>query len=281
MFVKDNEPLISQADFIQVTAEAVRDVFRGEQILTPQIRCSHAIKGRVPEAKDKPAAQLQDWERTLYYERMMFCIEIPTLFEQVGGNQLTLVVGGVKSFNLDNLWNKKGSPEHFKVFVGFKNMVCTNLCVRTDGLLGDFRVSSLEQLRQGVLQLLRSYDEHRHLRQLEALTRYSLTEHQFAQLIGRCRMYQHLPTAAKQRIPALLYGDQQLGTVVRDYYRDENFCRDNDGSINLWKFYNLFTEANKSSYIDTFLPKSINALDFTFQVQDALDGNNARNWYLS
>jgi hypothetical protein len=28
VFVKDNEPLISQADFIQVTAEAVREVFR-------------------------------------------------------------------------------------------------------------------------------------------------------------------------------------------------------------------------------------------------------------
>lgn len=29
-FVNDNEPLISQADFIHVTAEAVRNVFRGE-----------------------------------------------------------------------------------------------------------------------------------------------------------------------------------------------------------------------------------------------------------
>ena len=281
VFVKDNEPLISQADFIQVTAEAVRDVFRGEQILTPQIRTSHPVKGRVPDARNKPAIQLQDWEKTLYYERMMFCIEIPTLFDTVGGNKLTLVVGGVKAYNLDNLYNRKGSAEHFKVFVGFRNLVCTNLNVRSDGFVGDLRVSTLEQLRKGVLNLLRTYDQHRHLRQMEALTRYSLTEHQFAQLVGRCRLYQHLPVAAKRRIPELLFGDQQLGTVVRDYYKDENFCRDEDGSINLWRFYNLFTEANKSSYIDTFLPKSINALDFTFQVQDALDGNNARNWYLS
>ncbi|MCI1188025.1 DUF3871 family protein [Hymenobacter sp. DH14] len=280
VFAKDNERTLSMADFIQVTSEAVRDVFRGEQILTPQIRVSHVIKGRIPEAKDKPASQLLDWEQTVRFERMMFAIEVPTLFETVGGNTLTLVIGGVKAYNLDNLTGRK-CPEHFKVFVGFKNLVCTNLAIRTDGLLGDLRVSSLEQLRQGVLTLLREYDQHRHLRQLEALTRYSLTEHQFAQLIGRCRMYQHLSTAAKQRIPALLYGDQQLGTVVRDYYRDENFCREEDGSINLWKFYNLFTEANKSSYIDTFLPKSINALDFTFQVQDALDGSTAGSWYLS
>ena len=118
VFVKDNEPLISQADFIQVTAEAVRDVFRGEQILAPQIRVSHPIKGRIPEAKDKPAAQLNEWETTLRYERLMFAIEVPTLFENIGGNPLTLVVGGVKAYNLDNVLNRKGSPEHFKVFVG-------------------------------------------------------------------------------------------------------------------------------------------------------------------
>lgn len=281
VFVKDNEPLISQADFIQVTAESVREVFRGEQILTPQIRTSHPIKGRIPEAKNKPAAQLEDWERTLYYERMMFCIEIPTMFETVGGNQLTLVVGGVKAYNLDNLYNRKGTAEHFKLFVGFENMVCTNLCVRTDGYLGDLRVSSLEQLRQGVLQLLRSYNQHRHLRQLQALTQYALTEHQFAQLIGRCRMYQHLPAAAKQRIPALLYGDQQLASVCRDYYRDKSFCRDENGDISLWRLYNLFTGANKSTYIDQFLDRSVNALDFACQVQDALDGSTARSWYLS
>lgn len=65
VFVKDNESLISQFDFIQVMAEDVRDVFRGKQILTPQVRVSHPIKGRTPEAKDKPASQLHNWERTL------------------------------------------------------------------------------------------------------------------------------------------------------------------------------------------------------------------------
>ena len=280
VFVKDNEPLISQADFIQVTAEAVRDVFRGEQILMPQVRVSHPIKGRTPDAKDKPAKDLHDWERTLYYERMMFAIEIPTMFDTIGGNRLTLIVGGVKAYNLDNLYNRKGSVEHFKLFVGFENMVCTNLCVRTDGYLGDVRVSSLEQLRKAIYQLLHSYDHHRHLRQLQGLTEHSLSEQQFAQLVGRCRMYPHLPTKAKQQIPLLLYGDQQLATVCKDYYRDQSFCRDEEGNISLWRLYNLFTGANKSTYIDQFLDRSVNALDFATQVQDALDGSNA-SWYLS
>ena len=280
VFVRDNEPLISQADFIQVTAEAVRDVFRGEQILAPVVRVSHPRKGRIPEAKDKPAAQLQECERTLYYERMAFCIEVPTLFETVGGNPLTLVVGGVKAFNLDNVLARKGSPEHFKLFVGFENMVCLNMCVRSDGYAGDVRASSLEQLEKAVLNLLRSYDPRRHLRQMEALTRYSLTEHQFAQLVGRCRLYQHLPPKVKTSIPALLYGDQQLAAVCRDYYNDRSFCREENGDISVWKLYNLLTGANKSTYIDQFLDRSVNALDFAVQVQDALEGRGT-SWYLS
>jgi len=280
VFVKDNEPLISQADFIQVTIGAVREVFRGEQVLAPHVRVSHPIKGRIPEAKDKPAAQLQDWERTLYYERLMFAIEVPTLLETVGGNPLTLVVGGVKSYNLDNLYNRKGTAEHFKLFIGFENMVCTNMCVRSDGFAGDVRASSLDQLEKAILSLLRTYDPRQHLRQLQALTEHSLTERQFAQLVGRCRMYQHLPVPAKQQIAPLLYGDQQLATVCKDYYRDQSFCRDENGDISLWRLYNLFTGANKSTYIDQFLDRSVNALDFALQVQSAVEGRSM-SWYLS
>ncbi|MFC7669031.1 DUF3871 family protein [Hymenobacter humi] len=109
---------------------------------------------------------------------------------------------------------------------------------------------------------------------LQALTNYSLTEHQFAQLIGRCRMYQHLPAPTKQHIPALLYGDQQLASVCKDYYRDQSFCCDENGDLNLWRLYNLFTGANKSTYIDQFLDRSVNALDFAVQVQDALEGRS-------
>lgn len=279
VYVKDNEPLISQSDFIQTTEDIVSTIFRGEHIHSPQIRCSHPIKGRTPEAKHKPANQLQDWEKTLYYERMMFAIEIPTVFDSIDGNALTLTVGGVKAYNLDNLYNKKGAAEHFKVFIGFKNMVCTNLCVRTDGYLADLRVSSLEQLHSAIYQLLDSYDQHLHLKQMQTLTEYSITERQFAQLLGRCRMYPHLPTEDRKQIPTLLYGDSQLTSVCKDYYKDVNFCRQDDGNINLWRLYNLFTGANKSTYIDQFLDRSVNALDFASQIQGALQHGDS--WYLN
>ncbi|NDK54774.1 DUF3871 family protein [Pontibacter fetidus] len=279
VYVKDNEPLISQADFIQATQEAASIIFRGEQILSPQIRCSHPIKGRIPEAKDKPANQLLEWERTLYYERMMFLLEIPSIVNTVDNNQLTLTIGGVKAYNLDNLYNKKGAAEHFKVFVGFNNLVCTNLCVRTDGYLADLKVSHIDQLYACIQQLLSTYDQHQYLKQMQTLTEYSITEQQFAQLLGRCRMYLHMPTEEKKQIPPLLYGDSQLTTVCKDYYRDTNLCKKEDGNISLWKFYNLLTGANKSTYIDQFLDRSVNALDFTSQIQGAIQGQSS-SWYI-
>lgn len=47
----------------------------GETILEPTVRLSHPITGRIPEAKDKPARELLEHEKTLFYERMAFLIE--------------------------------------------------------------------------------------------------------------------------------------------------------------------------------------------------------------
>ncbi len=109
VFLKDNEPLISHSDFIETVMQVVEDNFHYDTILNPNIRVSHPIKGRVPNAKNKPASELLDHEKTLYYERMAFVIEIPTIQEEIDGCNLSLMVGGVKSFSIDNLYNKKRS----------------------------------------------------------------------------------------------------------------------------------------------------------------------------
>ncbi len=79
VFSKDNEPLISHGDFIQTTYDVINHCFKGEDILSPSIRVSHPIKGRTPEARYKPANQLEDHEKTIYYERAMFVFEIPSI----------------------------------------------------------------------------------------------------------------------------------------------------------------------------------------------------------
>lgn len=65
------------------------------------------IKGRISEAMNKPVNSLLDSDKTIYYERMMFCIEIPTIFEDIAGNRLNLAIGGVRAYNQENLYSKK------------------------------------------------------------------------------------------------------------------------------------------------------------------------------
>ena len=280
VFLKDNECAISQSDFIDTVMEVAAQSYYGERILKPSIRLSHPIKGRLPEAKDKPVSQLQEWEKTVYYERMMFVIEIPTITDDINGQAVTFTLGGIKAYNQDNLYGKKGADEHFKLFAGFQNRVCTNLSVWSDGFSGDIKVKNLAQLRNAVLNMLLSFNPVEQVQRMRSLVDYSLTEQQFAQLIGRCKMHQYLPSADKERIDTLLFGDQQIATVCRDYYRDNSFCRSGDGNINLWKLYNLFTGAAKSTYIDQFLERSVSAARLVEGIRDGM--NNIRSsWYLN
>jgi hypothetical protein len=279
VFVKDNQTLISHAEFIETAMKLAMDVFHGEDILKPSIRLSHPIKGRVPSAKDKPAIELSEHEKTLFYERMAFIIEIPSIQRRINDETLSLTIGGVKSCSLDNLYGRKGSDEHFKIFVGFQNRVCTNLCVWTDGLLSDLKVNSIGQLKACFSELLLNYNWKYHFQQLENLNEFSITEQQFAHIIGRCRMYQHLPKDERKQIPPLLLTDTQMSMVVKDYY-SEGFATDKWGNINLWQLYNLFTKANKSSYIDQFLERSVNAFDFATMLSYPLEGKKYC-WYYS
>ena len=280
VFSKDNEPLISHGDFIQTTYDVINHCFKGEDILSPSIRVSHPIKGRTPEARYKPANQLEDHERTIYYERAMFVFEIPSIQRTIDGQTLSLTIGGVKCYGDDKLNNKKGSSEHFKIFIGFSVKVCSNLCVWSDGAQVKLVVRSQGELMDAIMNMINVYNPEQHLRAMQRLTEYNLTEAQFAQVLGRARLYNYLPNEIKKEIPPLLFTDTQLGSVAKDYFQDNSFCRNDNGDINLWRMYNLFTGANKSSYVDSFLERSINAFEFTHQLQTGHAGGTT-NWYLN
>lgn len=280
VFSKDNEKTIAHQEFIDVLINAIQKVFPHQIITAPEIRVSHQIKGRTPDAIYLNAKELLEHQKTIYYERMAFIIRIPNITEVINGNELSLCVGGVRSYNLENLYNKK-SFEKFKFFIGFQNKVCCNLCVSTDGFLAELKVSSTQELYSKVLEAIENYNAELHLIEMKELTQDYLSEHQFAQLIGRSRLYQHLPKPEKSQIPFLNFNDSHINTMAKDYYEDKNFSRLEDGRINLWNVYNLFTQANKSSYIDTFLDRNLNAFEFSKGIQKALNGNSDYHWFLS
>ena len=278
VFSKDNELTISHNAFIETVWEAANTFFTGETIDKPDIRVSHIVKGRIPEAVHKPANQLLESDKTQYFERMMFCFEVPTIYETVEGNKLTLSVGGVRAYNQMNLYSKK-TVERFKVFVGFKNMVCCNLCVYTDGYLGNLEVSSTNDLFRSVLEMFNRYDPAKHIHLMQTLGNSYLTEHQFAQILGKMRLYQCLPQGYQKSVPRLLITDTQINSVAKAYIQDENFG--GFGSdLSMWRFYNLLTGANKSSYIDSFLDRSLNATEVAQGINMALHGDERYSWFI-
>ncbi|MEI6679268.1 MAG: DUF3871 family protein [Mariniphaga sp.] len=279
VFSKDNESTISHPEFINLVAEIGSTFFSGERMLSPAIRVSHPIKGRIPEAMGKAVKDLKLIEMTKYYERMAFMIEFPNIAETINGNRLSLSIGGVRAYNHENLYSRK-IEEHFKVFVGFKNLVCTNLCISTDGFKKEIRVKSLSDLAFEVYQLLAEFKIEKQLNQLHQMGDHHLTEKQFAQLLGRLRMYQYLPVSQKKLIMPIPINDSQISSIAKEYYHDKSFSRNANGDINLWKLYNLFTGANKTSYIDTFLDRGAGCTNFIQSIGSHLSSGSP-SWYLS
>ena len=280
VFSKDNEITISHPNFIEAVWEAANKVFPSESVEPPEIRVSHIIKGRTPEAIHKSVKELLEEDKTIYYERMMFCFEIPSIHEDINGNRLNLTVGGVRAYNHENLYSRKGM-EKFKIFIGFKNMICCNMCVSTDGFKSELKVMDVQGLLNAAIQLFQDYNAAKHLYYMGAFKDSYMTEQQFAQFLGKSRLYQYLPNEQKKRLPKMLMTDTQIGLVAKAYYNDDNFSVIEHGNeISMWNVYNLLTGANKSSYIDNFLDRSLNATQLADGLNKALYGECEYSWFI-
>mgnify|MGYP001715645327 FL=1 len=280
VFSKDNEITISHPNFIESVWEAANRIFPSESIELPEIRVSHIIKGRTPEAIHKSVNDLLEEDKTIYYERMMFCFEIPTIHEDIMGNRLNLTIGGVRAYNHENLYSKKG-VEKFKIFIGFKNLVCCNMCVSTDGFKSELKVMDTNGLFNAAIQLFQEYNIAKHLYYMGAFQDSYMTEQQFAQFLGKSRLYQYLPLEQKKSLPQILMTDTQIGIVAKSFYHDDNFSLpDNQKEISMWNVYNLLTGANKSSYIDNFLDRAYNATQLVDGLNKALYGDSEYSWFI-
>lgn len=279
VFSKDNEVCISHQTFIENVYDAAKDFYKGEIVEEPVVRVSHIIKGRIPEAIHKPVIELTDSDRTMYYERMIFNIEIPTIRQDISGNPLYLAICGCKSYGRDNLSGKL-TAQKFSLAVGFINQVCTNQCLSTDGLKEEIRCTNSEDLYKGALNLFRHYNINQHIQMMQSLCDVSMNEHQFCQILGRMRLYNYLNSNQQKHLPKLLITDSQINNVARQYLQDENFSGTEQG-ISMWKFYNLLTGANKNSYLDMFLSRSLNATEVSYGLSQALQGKDmAYEWFI-
>ena len=180
------EETISHQSFIGAVVDAAKDYFHGEQFDMLEIRISHPINGRIPSALGKKASELTDEEKTLFYQRMCFCFEIPSIVHDEYGNRLALSIGGVRAYNEINLYSKK-SVERFKIFIGFRNRVCSNLMLTTDGLQDKIEVLSVQELYAAALNLFHAYNPSKDLHLLRTLGQMSISTNEDSTPLRVCR----------------------------------------------------------------------------------------------
>jgi hypothetical protein len=277
---RDNTRLIATAEFIDTTYEIVKKLFPNETILAPNIRVSHPVRGRIPEAKHKHVSELLENETTVFFERTCFIIEIPSIQADVAGNTLSLTVAGIKSYQKDNVNGKENSNEHFQIAIGFLNKICSNGNFWLDGYSNEVAVKSLSSLHALIHSLVERYNSSYHLHHLRQLSEVEISEQEFAMILGKMKMYQYLPQQMKNKIKPMLLGDSQINTVVKQFYLDENFHRESSGGINLFNFYNLITGSLKSAYIDSYLEKHVSSFHLIEDIRFAKH-NKSESWYLA
>ena len=277
---RDNTRLIATSEFIDTTYEIVKKLFPNETILTPNIRVSHPVRGRIPEAKHKHVSELEDHETTIFFERTCFIIEISSIRAEVAGNTLSLTVAGIKSYQKDNVNGKENSNEYFQIAIGFLNKICCNGNFWLDGYSNEVAVKSLSNLHALIHSLFEKYNSSYHLHQLRQLSEVQISEQEFATILGKMKMYQYLPQRMKNTIKPMLLGDSQINSVVKQFYCDEYFRREPNGGINLWNLYNLITGSLKSCYIDSFLEKHVASFHLVEHLRFAKQ-NKSESWYLA
>ena len=228
----NQELTISHQDFVSCVYDAAKDYYHGESFGTPELRVSHIVRGRIPSALGKRASELLECEKTQFYQRLAFAFTIPTIYETLNGQRLELCVGGVRNYNDLNLYRTTKGAEKFSVFVGWRVRICSNQILTGDGVRLSMEVMSVRDIYKNVMDLFSGFIPARDLHLMQTLSNTYLTETQFAQIVGRMRMYQALPNNVLRGIPRLLITDSQIDSVCRDYYHNETFgVKDNQISL--------------------------------------------------
>lgn len=271
----DNRPTISHQKFIHQVEDAARMYFTGENFGNTEIRVSHKILGRVPGALTKKKEELKPEDETIYYQRMAFCFHIKSMSRMMNGEEVHLCIGGVRSLNEENLYARK-SPEKFKIFIGWRVKVCSNMMLTNDGLTGRLEVMSDADIYSSALRLFQDFKPDQNLRLLENLGRTKISQERFCQIIGRLRLYQALPASQLRELPKVILGDSNVNAATKGYIENPNFGLRGRDNISCWNLMQLLNDAAKQSYIDKFLERNQNCTDFAVGIQKALNGEDTR-----
>lgn len=283
----DNSLTISHQKFIETARQAAMVVFGRDAITPAEARVSHPIIGRTPSAQHKKASELRDDEKTIFYQRLAWCAHVATINSHINGQQVSLTIGGTRSYHEDKLYARQ-NPQHFKLFIGFRVRVCSNMMLTCDGVSENLLCMTEADIFQHAITLFQHFNEVKEatLYNLEALHQVRFDETTFCKILGRLRLYQALPTAQQKALPNVLLGDSIINAATRQYISNPNFgisSGNGDGSISCWQLMQLLNESVKSCYSDLWIDRNQNCTDFSIGIANALQGNDDKgyDWFLN
>ena len=280
----DGTLTLSSGSIIKATMRAAEEVY-GE-LTTPEIRLSHRVQGRTPEAINKPTSELQDEDITTFYQRMAFLCRVQGITRIINGQEVHLCIGATRSYSEDKLFGRP-TPSKMRLFVGWFVKVCTNGCLTCDGNSGTIECMTEADVYEKALALFKSFDPEKEntLEMLENLGTTRISESDFCKIIGRLRLYQALPSSEQSVLPKVILGDQAVNKMVQGYVSNPNFgLKDGADSISLWELLQLANEAVKQgAYIDQWLERNQNCTDFVLGIQRAILGidQEGYDWFLN
>ncbi len=283
VYAKDCCEVISHGNFIRTLLSAVKAHFPNETVADPKIRVSHQLMMRNHSGVGKLIEQLDDIDTSSYFQRLITMIEIPSIKQNVNGNELNLQVVAIHSFHeLNLLSSSTNQRQNISLGIGFVNSVCSNLCLSTDGVNSTIKVYNTDELYKYALDLFGQYNPARHLEQMRLLRETKMNTSPFSQFLGKCRLYAAMPQSLKTELdlPEVTLLEAQLNSACRDFFVDENFRADENGEISLWSFYSLLTNF-KNSPIVPFIDRSVNIFDISVGVSRAINGTDNRwSWFI-
>lgn len=281
----DSTLTISHQNFINAVETVAAKVF-GE-LTQPELRVSHPIVGRIPSAQHKKANELLDNEKTVFYQRLAFISHAKNITRSINGQSVSLTIGGVRAYNEDKLYSPRQTPMKFKIFVGWRVRVCSNLMLTCNGYSGTINCLTEADIMQKAFELFSSFQPQQDetLTLLEDLQNTFISEEQFCQIVGRMRLYQYLPSAQQKALPSLLIGDQAVNAMIKNYCDSGSTFgkREDQDSISMWQFCQLANEAIKATNIDKWLERNQNCTDTALGIQRALNGTDTEgyDWFLN
>lgn len=280
----DNILTISHQNYIETTRKAAEVIFGTGNVTTAECRVSHPIIGRIPSAQNKKRADLTPEEQTIFYQRLAWIAHITTVSTSVNGQQVSLTIGGTRSYHEDKLYAKQ-NPQHFRIFIGFRVRVCSNMMLTCDGVSEKMLCMTEADIFQKALELFNRFNEVKEstLYNLETLHNTWLSQEQFCKIIGRLRLYQALPNTQQKQLPQILLGDSVVNAATKEYIKNPNFgMGSGDGSISCWQLMNLLNEAVKNSYSDLWIERNANCTTFATGIANALNGtDDSYGWFLN